>query len=46
MIALFRLMKKPLTKEREEIIQGVSMLLLYGLVLIITINDIGKLFHG
>ena len=46
MIALFRLMKKPLTKEREEIIQGASMLLLYGLVLIITINDIGKLFHG
>lgn len=40
----FRLLKKPLTKEREEKIQGTGFLILMSLVLIITIADVAKLF--
>ena len=43
-MVLFRLLKKPLTKEREEKIQGTGFLILMSLVLIITIADVAKLF--
>lgn len=43
-MAIFRLIKKPLTKEREETIQGTGFLVLLGLILLVTISDIGKLF--
>lgn len=43
-MALFRLLKKPLTKEREETIQGTGFLVLMGLIVLITIADIGKLW--
>lgn len=42
--ALFRLMKKPLTKEREEKIQGTGFMILMLLVLVVTIADVSKLF--
>jgi len=41
---LFRAMKKPLTKEREEAIQGTGMLLLLGLMVLITILDVNRFF--
>lgn len=41
---LFRLFKKPLTKEREERIQATGFVILMGLVVLITIGDVTKLF--
>lgn len=41
---LFRAMKKPLTKEREEAIQGTGMLVLLILMLVITIVDVRRFF--
>ncbi|UTX51193.1 site-2 protease family protein [Candidatus Saccharibacteria bacterium TM7i] len=43
--AMFKLFKKPLTKEREETIHGVGFMVLLGLILLITILDISKLFR-
>jgi len=43
-MAVFRLLKKPLTKEREEKIQGAGFLTLMALVVVVTIADVGKLF--
>lgn len=40
--ALYRLMKKPLTAEVEEKIHGIGFMFLMGLVILITIADIGK----
>lgn len=42
-MTLFRLFKKDLTKEREENIQSVSMLILLGLFIVISIGDIAKI---
>lgn len=42
-MAIFRLLKKPLTKDREEKIQGIGFLLLITLVVVVTIVDVGKL---
>ena len=44
LMALFRLLKKPLTKEREENINATGMLVLLGLMLLITIVDVTKFF--
>lgn len=44
-MALFRLMKKPLTKEREEKIQGTGFMVLMALVVVITVLDVTKLFR-
>lgn len=41
--ALFRILKKPLTKETEERIHGTGFIALMLLVVVITIADIGKL---
>jgi len=43
-MALFRVLKKPLTKEREEAIQGAGFLALMALILLVTIGDVAKLF--
>ena len=43
-MALFRLLKKKLTKEREETIQGIGMLVLFGLIILITVSDVIKLW--
>lgn len=42
--ALFKVLKKPLTREREENIQVVGFLVLMGLFLLVVIADIGKFF--
>lgn len=42
-MALFRLLKKPLTREREETIQTVGFLTLMALVVVVTIVDVDKL---
>ena len=39
----FKLLKKPLTKEREEKIQTVGFVALMGLIVLVTIADVGKL---
>ncbi len=39
----FRLARKPLTKEREEKIQTVGFMVLLGLIVLVTIADVGKL---
>lgn len=43
-MTLFRLLKKPLTQEREEQIQATGFLILMGLIILVTIADVGKLF--
>ena len=43
-MVIFRLLKKPLTKEREEQIQGTGFLILMLLVIVITVADVTKLF--
>ncbi len=44
LMALFRLLKKPLTEEREEKIKGVGFLVLMVLVVVVTVGDVTKLF--
>jgi regulator of sigma E protease len=41
---IFRALKKPLTKEREESIQAAGMIALLGLVLLITVLDVKRFF--
>jgi len=41
---IFRLIKKPLTKDTEEKIQATGFILLMVLVLLVTIGDVAKLF--
>lgn len=41
-MALYKIRGKTLTKEKEEKIQGIGMTVLLGLVVVITIADIGK----
>lgn len=41
---IFRLIKKPLTKDIEEKIQATGFIILMGLVLLVTIGDVTKLF--
>lgn len=43
-MTLFLLLKKPLTKEREEKIQTAGFLTLMALVLLVTVADVAKLF--
>jgi regulator of sigma E protease len=42
-MAIFRLTKKNLTKEREEKIQAVGFYILMGLVILVTLADVSKL---
>lgn len=41
---IFRAIRKPLTKEREEAIQATGFLALMALILLVTAVDIGRLF--
>ncbi len=43
-MTIFRLLKKPLTKDREETIQATGFLILMALTIVVTWNDIAKLF--
>jgi regulator of sigma E protease len=43
-MVLFRLLRRPLTKEIEERIQTVGFMILMGLIVVVTIADVGKLF--
>lgn len=43
LMALFKLIRKPLTKELEEKIKGTGFLILMGLVVLVTIGDVTKL---
>lgn len=43
-MAIFRLLKKKLTKEREEKIQATGFLILMGLIILVTITDVTKFF--
>lgn len=43
-MTIFRLLKKPLTKEREEKIQGAGFLFLMFLIVVVTIADVRKFF--
>jgi regulator of sigma E protease len=43
-MALFRLLKMPLTKDIEEKIQTVGFMILMGLIVVVTVADVGKLF--
>jgi len=40
----FKLFRKKLTKERETLINGIGMLFLYGLIIVVVVSDIWKLF--
>jgi regulator of sigma E protease len=42
--ALFKVLKKPLTKDLEETIHGTGFMVLIGLILLITVADVFKLF--
>jgi regulator of sigma E protease len=42
-MTIFKLLKKPLTKEREEKIQTVGFMTLMGLIIVVTIVDVGKI---
>lgn len=42
-MTLFKLLKKPLTKEREEKIQTVGFIALLGLIIVVTIADVSKI---
>ncbi len=44
-MTIFRLLKKPLTKEREERIQTVGFLVLMLLIIVVTFRDVTKLFQ-
>ena len=41
---LFKVLKKPLTKEREEAIHGTGFMVLIGIILLVTVADVFKLF--
>ena len=43
-MTLFRLIQKPLTKEREEKIQATGFMVLMALVVIVTVADVSKFF--
>ncbi len=44
-MTIFRALKKPLTKEREERIQGTGFMVLMVLVVLVTIADVGKIIR-
>lgn len=44
LMALFRLIRKPLTKDLEEKIKGIGFLILMLLIVVVTVGDVAKLF--
>ncbi len=43
-MTIFRVLKKKLTKEREETIQTIGFLVLMGLIILVTVSDVAKLW--
>ncbi len=43
LMALFRVLRRPLTKELEEKINSIGFLVLMGLIVLVSIADVGKL---
>lgn len=43
LMTLFKLFKKPLTKEIEERVQAFGMMLLFGIMILVVISDVGKI---
>ena len=43
-LVIFRVLKKKLTREREEAIQATGFLILMGLIILITASDVAKLW--
>ncbi len=44
LMAAFKILKKPLTKDLEEKIKGIGFLILLALIALVTIGDVAKLF--
>ena len=44
-MTVFKLLRKPLTKEREEKIQTIGFVALLGLIIVVTIADVGKIIN-
>jgi len=44
LMAFYKLIRKPLTKEREEQIKGIGFMVLMGLIILVTVGDVAKLF--
>lgn len=44
-MTLYKVLKRPLTKEREEKIQTVGFMALLALIVLVTIADVSKLIH-
>lgn len=44
-MTIYRLRGKALTRAREESIQGMGMLALFGLIIVVTIADVGKVLQ-
>jgi regulator of sigma E protease len=44
-MTIFRLLKKPLTQEREQQIQGIGFVVLMVLIVLVTFGDVSKLFR-
>ena len=44
LITIFKIIKKPLSQELEAKINGIGMLCLFGLIILITVTDITKLW--
>lgn len=42
-MTIFKLLKKPLTKEVEERIQTIGFIVLLGLIVLVTVADVGKI---
>ena len=45
LMALFRVLRRPLTKELEEKINSIGFLVLMGLIVLVSIADVGKLIR-
>jgi regulator of sigma E protease len=43
-MTVYRFLRRPLTKEREEKIQAIGFMVLIGLIIVVTVADVGKLF--
>jgi regulator of sigma E protease len=44
-MAIFRLLRQPLTQEREQKIQSVGFMILMALIILVTFGDVSKLFR-
>ena len=45
LMTLFKVLRRPLTKETEERINSIGFLVLIALIILVTISDVGKFTH-